>query len=145
MRDVNSLIQDTITATATGASAWVFTQIGRPLEGTPTTGIVTQIDVTATVGNPNVLFRIQTSPDGVTPFEAATDQYGPMNYPGERVIRTNIVYPYMRLVWEFNANDPGYGSSNSSSSSLSGQPTSSSSSGGSSSITFNAGIVISMF
>jgi len=143
MRDINSVIQSPITATSTGASAWVATQIGRPLEGTPVYGIVTQIDVTGTVGNPNVLFRIQVSPDQVTVFEAATDQYGPINYPCERVIRTNPVYQYMRLFWEFNANDPGYGSSNSSSSSLSGQPTSSSSSGGSSSITFNAGIVIS--
>lgn len=145
MRDQNSQIVASTFATSTGASAWIATQIGRPLQGTPTTGIVYQIDVTATVGNPNVLFRVQGSPDQVTAFEDATDPYGSINYPAERVIRAQNVYQYSRLVWEFNANDPGYGSSNSSSSSLSGQPTSSSSSGGSSSITFNAGIVISKF
>lgn len=139
----SSYVQAQTTVTGTGASAWQDT-----LSQPPQRGINCNILVNGVIGNPDVLFVIETTndPTATTGLRNNQDPQGPVNVPCQRNV---VVMPtlgqdfrYWRLRWLFNEQDPGEGSGNSSS--LSSQTFNSSSSGGSAAISFFASIAPSV-
>ena len=139
----SSYVQAQTTVTGTGASAWQDT-----LSQPPTIGLNCAVVVNAVIGNPDVLFIIETTndPTATTGLRNMTDPQGPVNVPSQRNIRVMPTlgqdFKYWRLKWLFNEQDPGEGSGNSSS--LSSQTFNSSSSGGSAAISFFASIAPSV-
>jgi len=136
MFDANSIVQAQTTVTASGQSGWIDTGFG-----TPGRGMNLEILVNGVIGDPNVLFRVATSPDQVSIYPNAYDEGGPINTLTQRNIHFATKYRYFRLEWEYTESQSGGGSANSSS--LSGQSFNSSYSGGASRLSFIAGLVAS--
>jgi hypothetical protein len=109
-----------------------------PLGGTDGAGQNFGILVTGVIGNPNALFQIQTSADGLNWVLCASDDLGPVNAIGTRNIHFATDNEYWRLAVLWQEQPSGGGSNNSSS--LSSQVFNSSSSGGSASLTFSGGL-----
>ena len=82
--------------------------------GTPDRGVWFSLLFSAVAGNPNVLAKIQTSPDGTTWFDNAFDELGPVNSVTQRSIHFSTQYQYWRAALLFDTTDPGESSSSSS-------------------------------
>jgi len=134
MNDSNAIWQASTTINSSGAA--VSVDFGGA--NTASIGYNLGINVTGVIGDPQVLFKIQTCDDNASWLDLIFDEYGPISVNVFRVIPFITRRRYARLAWTFMANDPGGGSSNSSS--LSSQTFSSSSSGGTASLTFFAGL-----
>lgn len=132
--DVNSIVQAQTTITAAGQSGWIDTGFG-----TPARGMNLEVLVNGVIGDPNVLFRVSTSPDQVSIYPNTYDEDGPISVLTQRNLHFRSKYRYFRLEWLWQEQQGGGGSSNSSS--LSGQSFNSSSSGGGMSLSFFAGLV----
>ena len=140
--EANTVFSSVVTTT-TYTSATFDTGDGGPLDGMNMHILVTEV-----LGNPNVLFRVDVSPDTVNWFPSAYDPWGPINTIAERNIHFSLGFNgigdgnrYYRLVGLPNELPNGGGSGNSSS--LSSQSFYSSSSGGSQALYFTAGLTIS--
>ena len=105
----------------------------------PSRGKVIEVAIRGVIGNPQVLYYTQSSPDGVTWVDLDFDEGGPTSFVGTRRLKFAHYNGEFRLAWLFGATDPGEGSNNSSSSSSYNY--NSSSTGGAQSITFFAGLV----
>lgn len=109
---------------ATTAGTWQDSGYGTPGRGENLSAIISQV-----IGDPNVQFKVQSSPDQINIFDVALDELGPLNAPGQRFVHFAGKNRYWRVGLVWTSIDPGEGSGNSSSNS--GQSFNSSSSGGS--------------
>lgn len=108
--DSNTVFQTATNITANGSGPWVDTG-----DGEWNCPMWCMILVTGTIGNPQVIFGMESSPDENLISMVAFDEQAPINIASTHMIGFVFKNRYIRLAWWFQSLNPGLGSGNSSS------------------------------